>query len=113
MRHEGMDRRASRRFSLRLPISAWTLGAQRTFIAGETINIGSRGILFAMRQPVPVNAKLEVHVEWPVRSGKGEAMELSGIALVVRATRHQAGAQLWQCSLRPKNKVKAAFPTAG
>jgi hypothetical protein len=113
MQHNGTERRASRRFSLQLPLSGWTLGKQRTFIAGETINIASRGILFTAREPIPINAKLEVHIDWPVRSGNGEQMELNGIALVVRTTRYLVGAHLWQCSLRPKNKIKSTFLAAG
>jgi hypothetical protein len=113
MQHDKMERRDSRRFSLQLPLSGWTLGRERTFIAGETINIASRGILFKVREPIPVNAQLEMHIEWPVRSGKGDLMELSGIALVVRTTRHLVGVHWWQCSLRPKKNVKSAFLAAG
>lgn len=106
----GIDRRISRRFPVRLPLWGCTHGKYRTLFAGETINIGSKGILFTADESVPVDRKVELHISWPTAGGK--TMELTGVALVVRNARNHVAAKFWQCSLRAKGNGSAVQAAA-
>lgn len=109
-----LERRASRRFSIQLPLWGWLVGKTRTLTMGETINISSLGVLFAAQEPVAVGTKLEVHIDWPLRSRKGELMELAGLAFVVRSTQFVVAARFSQCALQVKepNEIRL-FSTDG
>jgi hypothetical protein len=63
--------------------------------AGKTYDISTRGIMFRCGQPLPVNAKVEMIIDWPAKHGdrypifllaSGDVVRIRGKKIAVRMT---------------------------
>jgi PilZ domain len=62
------DRRASHRYQMSLNVR-WKVSRKRRLLGtgtGTTIDLSSRGILFASDQKLPANGSVEISIAWPV-----------------------------------------------
>jgi len=95
----GFDRRSRRRYPLHLTLTGRSLGKRPISIVGVTVNMSSQGVLFAVSEAVPAHARIELQIDWPVRSGKGAAQQLSVLATVVRSAKNLVAGRIWRHDL--------------
>lgn len=95
------ERRSRRRYPLEMALAGRFIGKRAGRISGKTVNLSSQGILIAARDGIPVNAMVELQIEWPVCSGEGEPVRLYVFATVVRSVRNLVAARIWSARLVP------------
>src|SRR6185312_767398 len=82
----GADRRTNARFPCRLAVSYQAL--EHPFLAGvatsETLNISSKGVLFATEEPLQPGQLLQVSVDWPARLENQVPLKLVAEGRIVR-----------------------------
>jgi DNA-binding NarL/FixJ family response regulator len=82
----GADRRTHARFPCRLAVSYQAL--EHPFLSGvatsETLNISSKGVLFATEEPLQPGQLLQVSVDWPARLEKQVPLKLVAEGRIVR-----------------------------
>ena len=79
------DRRASRRFPLRLALKYRSLGfSPSEWIASESVDISSGGVFFRTPEAVPPGQPIEVWITWPVFLDKHVPLRLATRGAVVR-----------------------------
>jgi len=103
----GFDRRSRRRYPLHMTLTGRSLGKRPISIVGVTVNMSSQGVLFAVSEAVPAHARIELQIDWPVRSGKGEAQQLSVLATVVRSARNLVAGRIWRHDLEVTSNAKS------
>jgi PilZ domain len=82
-----VERRASNRYDVRLPIHyriSQRGGIERSG-TGTTFEMSSTGLSFRSRKPLPIGAHLEMIVEWPARYGDLYPIDLQATGFVVRS----------------------------
>jgi hypothetical protein len=82
------DRRTGSRFPLRLAIKCrGTEPFQQLdqIITGETLNVGSRGLLFSSPHVFGLGQVIEVFIEWPILLDKCVRLTLVAEGVVVRS----------------------------
>lgn len=80
-----LERRTSKRFPLRHEIHHKSLDPRSNLSGeGETVNISSRGLLFATGQPYRVGDWIEVCINWPAQTASRADMQLIVRGPVVR-----------------------------
>jgi hypothetical protein len=96
MRDSG-ERRLSWRYKVGLGIQVRVADGRTVskWRAGKTYDISTRGILFRCAQPVPVNARVEMIIDWPARHddrypifllASGDVVRIRGKKIAVRIT---------------------------
>ena len=109
----GADRRVNARFPCRLAVSYHAL--EHPFFSGqatsETVNISSKGLLFAVNEPLEPNQLLQVSVDWPARLENEVALKLVAEGRVIRVIDGQAAVRIDKYEFRTR-KVKAQ-PASG
>ncbi len=110
------ERRQNTRFPCRLAVSYQTL--EHPVIAGqgssETLNIGSKGILFTGSEELRTGQLLQVSVEWPVRLENQVPLKLVAEGRVVRNSNGQTAMTIDKYEFRTRRAPKPpAFPEAG
>ncbi|HWF09988.1 MAG TPA: response regulator [Bryobacteraceae bacterium] len=84
--HGGADRRTNARFPCRLAVSYQAL--EHPFLSGvatsETLNISSKGVLFATDEPLQQGQLLQVSVDWPARLENQVPLKLVAEGRIVR-----------------------------
>lgn len=82
----GADRRTNARFPCRLAVSYQAL--EHPFFSGvatsETLNISSKGLLFATEEPLQPGQLLQVSVDWPARLENQVPLKLVAEGRIVR-----------------------------
>jgi CheY-like chemotaxis protein len=82
----GADRRTNARFPCRLAVSYQAL--EHPFLSGvatsETLNISSKGLLFATEEPLEAGQLLQVSVDWPARLENQVPLKLVAEGRIVR-----------------------------
>lgn len=82
----GADRRTNARFPCRLAVSYQAL--EHPFLSGvatsETLNISSKGVLFATDEPLQPGQLLQVSVDWPARLENQVPLKLVAEGRIVR-----------------------------
>lgn len=79
------DRRASRRFPLRLALKYRSLGpAPSEWIVSESVDISSGGLLFRTQEAVPPGQPIEAWISWPMFLDKHVPLRLATRGAVVR-----------------------------
>lgn len=77
------DRRAMRRFAMRLPASVRVSGIPSEFPT-ETINVSARGIFFYIDRWMTEGARMEVTMNFPPEVTLADPMQIRLLARVVR-----------------------------
>jgi DNA-binding NarL/FixJ family response regulator len=103
------ERRNHTRFPCRLAVSYQTL--EHPILAGtgssETLNIGSKGILFTSHEPLKNGQLVQVSVEWPARLENQIPLKLVAEGRVVRNNNGQTAVTIEKYEFRTRRTPKA------
>jgi hypothetical protein len=94
------ERRRCRRFPIERPVSFQVLNGreQGRQGRGQTVNIGSRGVLLAVEFPVAEGILVEVSLQWPAKLDnrselklvlRGSVVRTEGNRIAVRIQKHE------------------------
>jgi DNA-binding NarL/FixJ family response regulator len=111
----GADRRTNARFPCRLAVSYQAL--EHPFFSGvatsETLNISSKGLLFATEEALQPGQLLQVSVDWPARLENQVPLKLVAEGRIVRNLNGLAAMRIDKYEFRTRRaKVQAAPPGA-
>lgn len=110
----GADRRTSARFPFRLAVSYQAL--EHPFFSGqttgETVNISSKGLLFAASEALQQGQLLQVSVDWPARLGNEVPLKLVAEGRVVRNIDGMIAMRIDKYEFRTR-RIKTAPPEGG
>jgi DNA-binding NarL/FixJ family response regulator len=100
----GADRRTNARFPCRLAVSYQAL--EHPFLSGvavsETLNISSKGMLFATDEPLQAGQLLQVSVDWPARLENQVPLKLVAEGRIVRNANGQAAMRIDKYEFRTR-----------
>jgi hypothetical protein len=104
------ERRQAMRFPLREPVEYRLILSKRFSIAGkgETLNVGSGGILFSAQHLLPVGGLVELVMEWPARLEGNPPLQLVAACRVLRSDHRQAAVRLERHQLRDARTQSSA-----
>jgi DNA-binding NarL/FixJ family response regulator len=109
----GADRRINARFPCRLAVSYQAL--EHPFFSGqatsETVNISSKGLLFAASEPLQPGQLLQVSVDWPARLENEVPLKLVAEGRVIRIVDGQAAVRIDKYEFRTR-KMKPQQPAS-
>jgi len=78
------ERRAMRRFDMRLPASVRLAGNEGPVLLTETQNVSARGVFFYLSQPLPLGTEFEVTLTLPPHVTLTDSVQIRFNARVVR-----------------------------
>jgi len=84
MVEEKQDRRALRRFDMRLPAAIRIAGEFQNEFLTETQNVSARGVFFYIDRPLEENAPIEVTLTFPSHITLTDALRVRFVGRVVR-----------------------------
>jgi DNA-binding NarL/FixJ family response regulator len=100
----GADRRTNARFPCKLAVSYQAL--EHPFFSGtatsETVNISSKGLLFATEEALQPGQLLQVSVDWPARLENQVPLKLVAEGRIVRNLNGQAAMRIDKYEFRPR-----------
>jgi len=104
-----MDRRETGRFPLREGVRYRLLNVRGEHVSGSgnTLNIGSGGILFTTEDMLPVGRSVEVSVDWPAQLNGNCPLKLVAFGRVVRSQAGQAAVRIERYEFRTRGKTAA------
>jgi CheY-like chemotaxis protein len=109
-RPNGADRRTNARFPCKLAVSYQAL--ERPFLSGvatgETLNISSKGLLFATDEALEPGQLLQVSVDWPARLENQVPLKLVAEGRIVRNLNGQAAMRIDKYEFRTRRTTKSA-----
>lgn len=87
MKQTVVERRASPRYSLRLPLRYRVSQKHAASYSGTGItqDLSIHGISFHCRKPLPVGAHVDLLVDWPAKYGDLYPIELHATGLILRS----------------------------
>ena len=105
----GADRRNNSRFPCRMPISWRTLEQPLKTGEGtsETLNISSKGILFATSEQFELGQLLQVSLDWPARLGNEVPLKLVAEGRVLRNSQGKAAMSIERYEFRTRRVTPA------
>jgi CheY-like chemotaxis protein len=110
----GADRRTNARFPCHLAVSYQAL--EHPFFSGvatsETLNISSKGLLFATEEALQPGQLLQVSVDWPARLENQVPLKLVAEGRIVRNLNGLAAMRIDKYEFRTR-RTKAQNPAAG
>jgi CheY-like chemotaxis protein len=112
----GANRRTNVRFPVRLAVNYQAL--EHPFFSGtavsETLNISSKGLLFATSHPLQPGQLLQVSVDWPARLENEIPLKLVAEGRVIRVVDGQAAVRIDKYEFRTRRirPAEAASPAA-
>jgi hypothetical protein len=88
-----LDRRASRRYRLHLPVQyrVSERGASAYSGSGMTCDMSTTGLSFRCRRSLPVGAHIEIVISWPSRYGDNNPVDLQLTGFIVRCDHGKFG----------------------
>lgn len=102
--HSGANRRTNVRFPVRLAVNYQAL--ESPFFSGtavsETVNISSKGLLFATQHPLQQGQLLQVSVDWPARLENEIPLKLVAEGRVIRVVDGQAAVKIEKYEFRTR-----------
>jgi hypothetical protein len=78
------DRRAMRRFDMRLPAAVKTIGSEYSELLTETQNVSARGVFFYLDRPVAEGSRVEVTLTFPPHITLTDSVRVRFVARVLR-----------------------------
>lgn len=78
------DRRAMRRFDMRLPASVKAIGSEYSELLTETQNVSARGVFFYLDRPVDEGSRVEVTLTFPPHITLTDSVRVRFVARVLR-----------------------------
>jgi hypothetical protein len=98
------DRRGTSRFPMREEVRYKMLhGKVVTTGAGQTLNIGSGGVLFTTQERLPVGRTVELSVNWPARLDGTCPLKFVATGRVVRAEEDRAAVRIERYEFRTRS----------
>jgi hypothetical protein len=90
------DRRGKSRYPVHEEVKYRVIQAKvpKTAGAGETLNIGSGGILFTTQEQLPMGRMVELAVNWPARLGGTCPLKFVATGRVVRSEANMAAVRI-------------------
>ncbi len=112
----GADRRTNARFPCRLAVTYQAL--EHPFLSGvatsETLNISSKGLLFATAEPLQAGQLLQVSVDWPARLEDQVPLKLVAEGRIVRIVNGLAAMRIDKYEFRTRRaRAQAPAENAG
>ena len=109
------ERRATSRFPLREDVKYKVLHtkALETIGSGQTLNIGSGGILFTTDERLPVGRMVELSVNWPARLDGTCALKFVAVGRVVRSEANRAAVRIERYEFRTRRTLAPIGETPG
>jgi len=109
------ERRATSRFPLREEVKYKVLHtkALETIGSGQTLNIGSGGILFTTDERLPVGRMVELSVNWPARLDGTCALKFVAVGRVVRSEANRAAVRIERYEFRTRRTLAPIGETPG
>jgi CheY-like chemotaxis protein len=108
----GEERRSNARFPCRLAVSYQTL--EHPILSGrgtsETLNIGSKGILFTSNEQFKEGQLLQVSLDWPARLENQVQLKLVAQGRVVRNSNGQTAMTIDRYEFRTRRAAKPPLP---
>jgi ActR/RegA family two-component response regulator len=105
----GAERRTNARFPCRLAVTYQTL--ERPMISGqgtsETLNISSKGLLFATEAPLEAGQLVQVSLDWPARLENQVPLKLVAEGRIVRNSGGQAAMTIEKYEFRTRRPSRA------
>jgi hypothetical protein len=98
------ERRGTSRFPVREEVKYKILHTQllNTTGSGQTLNIGSGGILFTTEERLPIGRMVEIAVNWPARLDGTCALKFVAVGRVVRADLNRAAVRIERYEFRTR-----------
>lgn len=78
------EQRKSQRFKLRLPLRILRVGGNTLSGGGETVNVGSHGVLFSAERRLEIGESIEYTITFPSAPGSSEGTGLHCLGKVLR-----------------------------
>jgi hypothetical protein len=90
------ERRGNRRYHLELDVRYKVLRRGGVLFegTGKTVDISTRGLMFATPALIPVGAQIEITVSWPIRVSGIYPIQLSVMGYVVRSDAGGTGVRM-------------------
>jgi hypothetical protein len=109
-----MDRRDTSRFPLQEDVKYRLLHSKSSPISGsgQTLNIGSGGILFTTEQLLPVGRTVEISVNWPARLDGTCALKFVAVGRVIRAETNRAAVKIERYQFKTRGNGMAVMASA-
>jgi c-di-GMP-binding flagellar brake protein YcgR len=109
------DRRETSRFPVLQEVRYRVLHAKGSPASGvgQTLDIGSGGILFTTEGRLPMGRLVEVAVNWPVRLGGACPLQFVAVGKVVRSEATKAAVQITRYEFKTRGSNGVAAPAAG
>jgi hypothetical protein len=108
------ERRTNGRFPLREEASYRIILSKSSPVSGvgETLNMGSGGILFTTREKLPVGRTVEVAVNWPAKLGGTCPLKFVAVGRVVRSEDTHAAVRIQRYEFRTRSmRAEASQPS--
>ncbi|HEY1220691.1 MAG: hypothetical protein ABSE42_16430 [Bryobacteraceae bacterium] len=111
---EKVERRGTGRFPLREGVRYRTLNFKGDPVSGSgnTLNIGSRGILFTTEDLLPVGRSVELSVDWPAQLNGNCPLKFVAVGRVIRSAPGQAAVRIERYEFKTRGKNATATPAA-
>lgn len=99
-----VDRRGTSRFPVREEVRYKVLNSRSAVQAGvgETLNIGSGGILFTTQDKLPLGRQVEISVNWPARLDGTCPLKFVAVGRVMRSEMNQAAVRIERYEFRTR-----------
>lgn len=104
------DRRGTIRFPVREELKYRVLHTKAAGLSGsgQTLNIGSGGILFTTEERLPMGRQVEISVNWPARLDGTCALKFVAVGRVVRSEPGKAAVRIERYEFRTRGQAAAA-----
>ena len=98
------DRRGTSRFPVREEVKYKVLHGKSdgTSGSGQTLNIGSGGILFTTEEKIPIGRMVELSVNWPARLGGTCPLKFVATGRIVRSEANKAAVRIERYEFRTR-----------
>ena len=104
---EHMERRGTNRFPLREGVRYRMLNYKGDPVtgSGNTLNMGSGGILFTTEELLPVGRSVELSVDWPAQLNGTCPLKFVAVGRVIRSEPGQAAVRIERYEFKTRGKT--------
>jgi hypothetical protein len=109
---DASERRTNSRFPVREELSYRVIHSRSAAISGsgETVNMGSGGILFTTNEKLPLGRTVELAVNWPAKLGGTCPLKFVAVGRVVRSENHCAAVRIQRYEFKTRSTRAEAVP---
>ncbi len=102
-----LERRGTGRFPLKEDVRYKLLQSKSMQVSGsgQTLNIGSGGILFTTEEQLPLGRIVELSVNWPARLGGTCPLKFVAIGRVIRSEADRAAVRIERYEFKTRGSV--------